>query len=185
MHSYRMPSMILLAMLVAVGTPQPSAQVPDWEHLRGWFAYEARRPLEVIEKSVDVRGQARVYDLTYASPKGGPVPAYLILPAGDGPIDAAVLFLHPGQGDRATFVPEGVTLAEFGVASLSIDAPHLRPVPWRSGFVDTEDPVHSRDSMIQTVVDLRRGIELLHPRLRRQPDVRRQRDRLSGRARVR
>ena len=151
---------IFVMMLLGISMQSCSAQVQKWDKLSTMFAYNKNLPLEVKERHIEDRGIARVHDITYASPMGGDVPAYLVIPDRKGPF-AAVLFLHPGQGDRSTFLPEAVTLAQFGVVSLLIDAPYMRPAPWTKRYLDTEDPVHSRDSVIQTVVDLRRGIDLI------------------------
>ncbi len=50
------------------------------------FDYDAKAPLDLKIISSQKRGDVTVYDVTYASPKGGVVPAYLIVPAtGKGP----------------------------------------------------------------------------------------------------
>jgi 3-oxoadipate enol-lactonase len=133
------------------------------------FAYDAAAPLGVEEHGVESRPGARVIDLSYASPRGGRVPAYLVVPerAGRGP---GVLFLHHGQGSRQTFVDEAVELAGAGVVSLSVDAPSNRPgrpaaaYPWF-------DLARDRAEIEQTIVDLRRGLDLLAAR----PEVDRER----------
>ena len=45
------------------------------------FDYDAKAPLEMKILGTEKRGEATVYDITYASPKGGVVPAYLVVPA--------------------------------------------------------------------------------------------------------
>ena len=45
------------------------------------FDYDAKAPLEMKVLGTEKRGDATVYDITYASPKGGVVPAYLVVPA--------------------------------------------------------------------------------------------------------
>ena len=45
------------------------------------FDYDAKAPLEMKVLGTEKRGEATVYDITYASPKGGVVPAYLVVPA--------------------------------------------------------------------------------------------------------
>lgn len=160
MQIYLKKQIVLIMVLLGVSIQSCSAQVPKWDKLSTMFAYNKNLPFEVKERHIEDRGIARIHDITYASPMGGDVPAYLVIPDRKGPF-AAVLFLHPGQGDRSISLPEAVTLAQLGVVSLLIDAPYMRPVPWTKRYLDTEDPVHSRDSVIQTVVDLRRGIDLV------------------------
>jgi pimeloyl-ACP methyl ester carboxylesterase len=130
------------------------------EELRALFAYDPRAPLEVEEHDIETRdGGVRLVDLTFASPVSGRVTAYLTLPPGPGPHPAA-LFLHPGQGDRSTFVDEMVELAGHGLAGLSVDAPQVRPQPWTrsDSFFAAEQ---SHEIAVQTVVDLQRSLDLL------------------------
>ncbi len=131
------------------------------EETRRALDYDAKAPLEVQEAGTERRGDVRIVDLSYASPMGGRVPAYLILPPGDGK-HPAVLFLHPGQGDRKTFVDEAVGLAkEHGFVSLTISAPFLRPENQGKRGGNPWNPEVSRREQIQTIVDLRRGFDLL------------------------
>lgn len=131
-----------------------------WEEGRPLFDYDATAPLDVREAGTEKRGDIRVVDLSYSSALGGRVPAYLVLPAGEGK-HPAVLFLHPGQGNRSTFVDEAVDLAGRGIVSLTIGAPFTRPEsPKRSPF----DPEGDRGEQIQTIVDARRGFDLLAAR---------------------
>ncbi len=67
-----------------------------------------------------------VHDISYASPKGGRVPAYLVVPDGKGPF-AAIEFVHWGQGDRTEFLSEALLYAKSSAVSLLIDAPYNRP----------------------------------------------------------
>jgi pimeloyl-ACP methyl ester carboxylesterase len=128
------------------------------------FDYDAKAPLGVQENGTTQRGDVRIVDLSYASPKGGRVPAYLVLPPGEGR-HPAVLFLHPGQGDRSTFVNEAVELAGKGIVSLTFSAPFLRPEyqEARKGK-PFFDPRLERGEQIQTIVDVRRGFDLLASR---------------------
>ena len=132
----------------ALAPPPDAAQV---------FAY-AKTPLDFQEKSVeDVHG-VKVQDVSYASPKGGRVPAYLVVPHGKGPF-AGLVFVHWGQGDRSEFLAEALMLAESGAESLLIDAPDNRPgAPVGDTFTH---PEVERDGYIQLVVDVRRGVDLL------------------------
>jgi pimeloyl-ACP methyl ester carboxylesterase len=134
------------------GGPEPDLRL---------FDDDAKPPLDVREAGTERRGDVRVVDLSYASPMGGRVPAYLILPP-EGGRHPAVLFLHPGQGSRSTFVDEAVSLAkERGFVSLTISAPFLRPENQGKRGGNPWNPEVSRREQIQTIVDLRRGFDLL------------------------
>src|SRR5947209_4733508 len=124
---------------------------------------EIHVPTRIVVGASDVP----VVDLSYASPLGGRVPAYLILPPGpSGAVKhPAVLFLHPGQGSRATFVDEAVELArDRGFVSLTISAPFLRPENKGQRAGNPWNPEVSRKEQIQNVVDVRRGFDLLAAR---------------------
>ena len=43
------------------------------------FDYDKKAPLGITEVGVEKRGNVAVHDITYVSPKGGVVPAYLEL----------------------------------------------------------------------------------------------------------
>jgi hypothetical protein len=49
------------------------------------FAYDRLAALELVVYSEQVRDNTTVQDITYASPVGGKVPAYLIFPASESP----------------------------------------------------------------------------------------------------
>ena len=129
--------------------------------LRPFFDYDAERP-PVIEIT---GAEISISDLTYQTAPGRGVRAYLVVPAGTGP-HAALLFLHPGPGSRATFLAEAVTLAGMGAASLLVDAPWAdsTAAAWGQAVTDPEEAVREHT---RTVIDLRRGIDLLLAR----PDI--------------
>jgi dienelactone hydrolase len=126
------------------------------------FDYNQNAPLDVQEASVEDRGDVSIHDITYASPKGGRVPAYLVVPAGKGPF-AAVLWGHwywPNSEffNRKEFLNEAVVLAQAGVVSLLPTGPGARP-----GHVQDRTPLNEQQvtDLIQAIVDLRRGADLL------------------------
>jgi cephalosporin-C deacetylase-like acetyl esterase len=126
------------------------------------FDYDASAPLDIKEISVQDRAGVKVHDITYASPRGGVVPAYLVVPNGKGKL-AAILWGHwmmPNSptANRGEFLDEAVALAPAGVVSLLIDAPLVRPA-----FKPDPDPLGSQgaDVIAQQVTDLRRGLDLL------------------------
>jgi len=133
------------------------------------FGYDAAAPLDIQEAKTDEQDGVRVVDLSYASPQGGRVPGFLVLPPGPpgAPGEGkhpAVLFLHPGQGDRSTFVAEAIELAKRGIVSLTVSAPFLRPENKGRRGGNPWDPEANRKEQVQTVVDLRRGFDLLTAR---------------------
>ena len=135
------------------------AQDPD---LVRHFDYDRQAPLGIKEIGVEHRGNVRVYDITYASPKGGVVPAYLVVPKGKGPF-AAVIWGHwywpnSPMRNRKEFLDEAVALAPTGVVSLLTDGPIARP-----GHVQNDEPLNEQENvdLVQQVTDMRRGVDLL------------------------
>jgi dienelactone hydrolase len=155
---------VLRCALIAILVVSTPAMGQDrFEDLARPFAYDRAAPLDVRQQDSTVIGQTVVHDVSYASPKGGRVPAYLVVPHAGTP-HAGVVFVHWGQGNRSEFVAEALALADRGVQSLLIDAPFNRldnPNRGRSG------PEEERDEYIQLVIDVRRGIDLLMSK----PDV--------------
>lgn len=129
------------------------------------FDYDAAQPLDVQEKLFRERSTHRVLDVTYASPKGGRVTAYLVIPKlPRGKRAAGMVFGHWGPGNRTEFLPEAEIYAQANVVSILIDYPWTRPAPWRRDADDVQEPEKSRELQIQAVVDLRRAIDLLAAR---------------------
>lgn len=155
--------LLMAAVIMAFG----QTQKPRLEDLARQFNYDSKAPLDVREVGKEHRDGVTIIDLTYASPLGGRVPAYLVAPEGKKPV-AAILFGHwmmPGSPlmNRREFLEEAVVMARSGAASLLIDTPLVRP-----GFVEEKDEmraaVQSAEASRQQVIDLRRGIDLLTSR---------------------
>src|SRR6267378_7905323 len=107
------------------------------------FDYDQKAPLRIKQIGVHRRATATVYDITYDSPKGGVVPAYLVVPKGRGPF-AAVIWGHwywdnSSMRNRRQFLDEAVVLAQAGVVSLLTDGPVARP-----GHLESKDPLDER-----------------------------------------
>ena len=156
-----------LQLLFAIGilaiTIDPSfAQDAD---LTKNFDYDQKAPLNLKQIGVQRRATATVYDITYDSPKGGAVPAYLVVPKARGPF-AAVIWGHwcwqnSSMRNRKEFLDEAVALAQSGLVSLLIDHPMSRP-----GYTPIKDPLDERSAteFLQQVIDMRRGVDLLTAR---------------------
>ncbi len=139
-------------------TPAPLIPITD---LRPLFDYDSDAELDVEQGGVEYHGQVAVHDISYASPMGGRVTAYLVLPPGEGPF-AGVLFAHPGDGSRNSFLKEAVWLARTGAVSILVDSPWARPEPWLQDLEYTPD--NDRDMYAQEIIDLRRAIDVLTSR---------------------
>lgn len=135
----------------------------DIDELKRQFDYDAEVPLDTKSTLLYERDGAKVYDVTYASPKGGRVTAYLVTPVVAGP-HAGIVFGHWGPGDRTEFLPEAKLYAAAGAVSLLVDYPWVRPAPWRQKLKFVEDPETDHQAFVQAIVDLRRGFDLLQGR---------------------
>jgi dienelactone hydrolase len=152
MRTFTSLGFLLLASTLSAEEVQPSRA----------FDYNQNAPLDIQETSVEHRGDISVHDISYASPKGGRVPAYLVVPSGRGPF-AAALWGHwywPNSEffNRKEFLEEAVVLAQAGVVSLLPTGPGARP-----GHVQDRTPLNEQQvtDLIQAVVDMRRGADLL------------------------
>jgi dienelactone hydrolase len=155
----RFAQFILLIGIFLISAPALLAQ--DAELIRH-FDYDRHEPLGLKQIGVQHREHADVYDITYASPKGGVVPAYLVVPKGRGPF-AAVIWGHwywdnSSMRNRKQFLDEAVVLAQAGVVSLLTDGPVARP-----GHIESKDPLDERvaTDFLQQVIDMRRGVDVL------------------------
>lgn len=165
---HRIAAPLVLAVVVLAGLSRaqnlPSQPAPDFKKLEHQFDYDPKVPLDFRESIIDRKEGVTIRDVSYASPKGGRVTGYMVIPDSPGP-HPAVLFGHWGPGNRTEFLPEAILYGKSGAVSLMIDYPWTRPAPWRVPLSSGVDqPEHDRDVQTQAVVDLRRGLDLLTSR---------------------
>ena len=159
----RLVQLVLLIGILALSALPSLAQDAD---LVRHFDYDKGAPLGVKELGVERRRDVSVYDIIYTSPKGGLVPAYLVVPKGQGPF-AAVIWGHwywenSPMRNRKQFLDEAVALAGAAVVSLLTDGPVARP-----GHVQDRTPLNEQQTVdfVQQVVDMRRGVDVLLARM--------------------
>lgn len=157
-----MRNLFIVLVLVVTSCGIVFAQAKPIGELRQMFDYDRNMPLDVKEIGVEDRNGASIHDISYASPKGGRVTAYLVVPSGKKKKFAGVIFMHQRPGSRKIFLDEALQFAKAGAVSLLIDAPFSRTGESKRDFDPTiTKPEVDRDIYIQTVVDLRRGVDLL------------------------
>lgn len=153
---------LLIPFLLVVSSL--SAAEPRFEDLLRQFDYDSKAPLNVREDKTEPKDGVSVIELSYESPRGGRVPATLVVPSGKGPF-AGILFGHwmmprSPVRNRKEFLDEAVLLARSGAVSLLTDAPMVRP-----GFVPEKDmlkgEIQNAEASRQQVIDFRRGVDLL------------------------
>ncbi len=163
MRRYLPVSFLLVVISCVAAAQKQSEGVADFESSIHLFDYDSSQPVDIQDKVIQETTDFTIHDITYASPKGGRVPAYLVIPKGKGPF-AAVLFGHYGLGKRSEFIPEAKLYAKAGAVSLIPDYPWDRVEPSRKTVDHFDKPELDREAYIQAVVDLRRGIDLLAAR---------------------
>jgi dienelactone hydrolase len=152
------PIGILVLNFLLAASAAPAERVPS--NLVQQFDYDSHQPLDTHDKTLKQSECGVIHDITYASPSGGLVSAYEIVPKSKGPY-AAVIFGHWGNGTRGEFIPEAKALACAGVVSLLPDYRWERPRPWYSPIDDFAHPDLDRKNRINTVIEMRRAIDLL------------------------
>lgn len=122
------------------------------------FEYDRKLPLNIEGHGVEHRNDVSVQDISYASLADVRISAYLVQPEGARPF-AGVIFVHPGPGDRSSFLDEAVTLAKMGAVSLLINAPWAYPeFGERAAKMTAEDMRHM---FVQTAMAIRRGADMI------------------------
>jgi predicted esterase len=126
------------------------------------FAYDPSEALDVhVEAEVRLRDIIEV-NLSFASPKGGRVPAFLWRPASEDGPRPGLVGMHGLPGDRHQMREAGVAYAEAGAILIGISGPTGRPDNNRRSV--TFDPQQDYRDQIQLIVDLRRALDLLEAR---------------------
>jgi dienelactone hydrolase len=153
----------LCAALFLTASATPAAE-PRFEELVRQFDYDRNALLNIREDKKEERDGVSIIELSYDSPRGGRVPATLVVPSGKGPF-AGILFGHwmmPRSSfrNKKEFLDEAILLAHSGAVSLLTDAPMVRP-----GFLPEKDPlkgeIQNAEASRQQVIDFRRGLDLL------------------------
>lgn len=148
---------LLIVALALAGCGGGGAKPPAQRSL---FDYDRSAPLRFESRGqVNPGYPVQVRDVSYASPPGGRVTAFLVVPPGKGPFPG-VLYLHGAGEDRTRLAVPAAWLAARGAVALVIDSAFVR-----TKSAAPRDPLRSlewgRDLTVQTVVDLRRGVDLL------------------------
>jgi dienelactone hydrolase len=154
----------------APGTAVPSpASIPSFPpepvDAATLTAYDATAAFDLREKDEPRdEGGASVHDVSWASPFGGRVTAWLVVPAGEGPF-AGLVYLHGSETWRDDFLDEAIAMAHGGAVSLVLDAPFARMGDNRHfALSDFADPEDERAMTAQALVDVRRAFDVLAAR---------------------
>src|SRR5262249_23270657 len=123
---------LLTASAAAFAQAEPQTEAPKAVELTNHYNYSSRMALGFSEASVEERAKAMLIELTYVGQSDEDhVPAYLVMPHGNGPYPAIVWvhWLRPGSrhANQDEFLDEALALAHSGVVSLLIEVPQPRP----------------------------------------------------------
>jgi len=145
--------------LAYIQSVDPAASNEFFETNRQLFEYDREVSLDIQEVSSRIEDGLSVIEITYASPKGGRVPAALIVPQETGPLAGLVMM-------RSMELEYGMRYAYYGAVVIYVDPPsfRLQNAGPRGILTFTEQ---DREEQIQLIIDLRRAIDLLMAR----PDV--------------
>jgi cephalosporin-C deacetylase-like acetyl esterase len=159
-----MTAMLRLSIACLIAVSAAHAAEPRFDDLVRQFDYDRNAPLNLREDKKEERDGVSVIELSYDSPRGGRVPATLVVPSGKGPF-AGILFGHwmmPRSSfrNRKEFLDEAILLARSGAVSLLTDAPMVRPgfLPEKEGL---KGEIQNAEASRQQVIDFRRGLDLL------------------------
>jgi len=154
--------LVVFVLCAAVGGAQG---VTDMETIRrNTYAYDRDLPLNAKTKELDTNAKRTRYRLEYDSVHDQRVTALFSLPKKGTAPYPVVLIMHGAGGhkdaDYVRFASE--TLIGQGFATLTMDAQYRgdRARPGRTGDPNPAS-FAMRDAWIQTVIDLRRGVDYL------------------------
>jgi len=139
------------------------AQAPVWA-FTAFYEYDTDLPFNVEERIEKQTDKYTIYHWAYDSVHDKRVTAYYLKPEGQaGPVPC-YLFMHGYSGSKNDVFDAADMTAAAGYCALFIDAEYHgeRQVDGKAMY--SKLAYSSRDAMIQTVIDFRRGIDLLEKR---------------------
>jgi pimeloyl-ACP methyl ester carboxylesterase len=142
-----------------IGSETPN--LTEFDDLVKIFSYNKDLPLDIKENKLKQEENISTFDISYNGAKKR-INAYLVKSSKEKP-SSGIIFVHPAPGDRSTFLNEALKLAQKDVTSLLIDAPWANPPEFiKIELNGIENPEEYRQFLIQTVVDLRRALDLMN-----------------------
>ncbi|MDY7225075.1 acetylxylan esterase [Hyalangium rubrum] len=151
-------SLLFAPTLAVASAPKPSV-ASDEE--RALFAYDRAAPLDLKTERLSVEDGVEVYEMSFASPKGGRATGRILVPQREGK-KAGIVMMHGAPGSAAQLHPRALPFARRGAVVVSVDAPFARRNASAVTFTAAD-----RADQVQLIVDLQRAVDLLLAR----PDV--------------
>jgi cephalosporin-C deacetylase-like acetyl esterase len=125
------------------------AMAQRFEALRALYQYDPSVPLNVKYKEEADRATYKLYSIEYANPNGLSIHGLLVVPKKRGR-KPAVVWMH--SNGMLAWLGDAVLLGKAGTVSLIVDPP---------GGPSPQNAEQSRTEMIQTVIALRRAVDVL------------------------
>ena len=120
------------------------------------FAYDRSAPLRFADAGVVNHGYPiKIHDVSFPSARSGRVHAYLVVPPGKGPFPA-VIWAHGSGVTRRDLLLPATWFAARGSVELVVDDPFER-----NPQLNFASDARQRAAIVQQVIDLRRGVDLL------------------------
>jgi cephalosporin-C deacetylase-like acetyl esterase len=136
------------------------AQSAAVDQARKVLEYDRALALDFKVVSTMESKSARVRDVSFASPKGGRVTAYVVEPKRGGR-HAGIVYGHWGNGNRTEFLGEAMLMAAAGTVSVLIDYPWERTGEWWVNLPGLSEPEARNRIYVQAITDLRRAFDVL------------------------
>ena len=152
---------VSITIALGLGTSQDGDKAQDSpapidSEVLALFDYDRGADLDIRDEGFESFDGFDRIDLTYASPGGGRVPAYLYMPLDEKP-KAGLLLMHGMPGSRENGQRIAAQYVQAGCVVLAISAPWAR--------TSNQEPISftpaDRANQIQLIQDLRRGVDLL------------------------
>ena len=159
-----MKKIIIFLFSVSIFYSIDSQTIDD---LRRFYSYDPSEDINFrVVQTIDTT-QATIFKIVYTGGNHMQVTACLIIPKNNLSRYPAIIFLHgPGQ-NKYIFLNNAISLAGNSFASLLIDDPPARPVSQKINYQNYSEPGKELLVHRQSVIDVRRGIDLLeqHPKI--------------------
>ena len=143
-------------MKLAIAAPwiliASSAYPQALDELTALYRYDRTAPLDIQLKDLAAREGYKLSSISYALPKGGRMPGFLVSPNGPGR-KPAIVWMHSGGAIR--FLGNAVLMARAGAISVLVGEAEGMP---------GGSPEQARDQLIADVIGLRRAADMLEAR---------------------
>jgi hypothetical protein len=145
---------------IAIPVVKPGEPPPPFAELAKMYAYDASAPLDVRDQQVAQlvgTDSHTARGIVYAG-AGREVNAYLFAPTGTGPFPAVLIqSSYPYGEEPAVSTDDAAAMADQGYVCLFVDYPSARDLT----DYHTGKAVPDVREYVRTVIDLRRGIDVL------------------------